>query len=152
MSPQIRLATPADLEFLVAANRAMAHETEHRELDEATVRAGVAAVLARRELGVYWIAEQGGEPAACLLVTTEWSDWRNGLFWWVQSVYVEPEARRRGVFSALYRQVRDAALADPGVCGLRLYVERDNQRAQATYRRLGMAETAYRLMEEEFHR
>lgn len=152
MSPQIRPASPADLEFLVAANRAIARETEHRELDEATVRAGLAAVLARGELGVYWIAELDGEPVACLLVTREWSDWRNGLFWWVQSVYVVPAARRHGVFSALYRHVRDAALADPGVCGLRLYVERENERAQATYRRLGMIETTYRLMEEEFHR
>lgn len=148
----IRRALPADLDFLVAANRAIARETEHRELDEPTVRAGVHAVLERSEFGTYWVAEVDGAAAGCLLVTSEWSDWRNGLFWWIQSVYVVPERRGHGVYATLHGHIRALALAEPGVCGLRLYVERDNARAQGTYRRLGMIETAYRMMEEEFHR
>ncbi|MDA0979409.1 MAG: GNAT family N-acetyltransferase, partial [Proteobacteria bacterium] len=88
----------------------------------------------------------------CLGVTYEWSDWRNGLFWWVQSVYVEPSVRGQGIFSAMYEQVKQLASEDARVCGIRLYVEKDNQRATRTYEKLGMTETEYRIMEEEFAR
>ena len=94
------------------------------------------------------VAERAGEPVGCLLVTTEWSDWRNGLFWWIQSVYVVPAARRQGVYRALYDFVREQAREQPGICGFRLYVEKDNRNAQRTYRSQGMAETDYLICEE----
>lgn len=149
---EIRPAREGDLSFLVASNRAMALETERRELSEPVVTAGVRAALARGELGRYWIAERAGEPIGCLLVTTEWSDWRDGWFWWIQSVYVVPPARGRGVYARLHERVRDEARAAGDVVGLRLYVERDNATAQATYRRLGMAPTSYLLYEEAIER
>ena len=96
--------------------------------------------------------EAGGEVAAALTITTEWSDWRNGFFWWIQSVYVRPEHRRRGLYRTLHEHVRAAAEADPEVCGLRLYVERENASAQETYRALGMHETHYRMYEQATRR
>jgi ribosomal protein S18 acetylase RimI-like enzyme len=86
------------------------------------------------------------------MVTYEWSDWRDGMIWWIQSVYVHPDYRRQGVFSALYRHVELCAQADPDACGLRLYVAKDNERAQGTYAALGMTETRYRIMEAMFER
>ena len=106
---------------------------------------------ADEDLGRYYVAERGGEVVGCLMVTYEWSDWRNGTFWWIQSVYVTPSARRTGTFRRLYTTVRETALAG-GACGLRLYVERDNRGAQATYASLGMVTTPYLLLEEEFER
>ena len=97
----------------------------------------------------YLVAEQGDEIVGSLMVTTEWSDWRNGFFWWVQSVYVRPEFRRQGVYRALYTEVRIHAKAQPDVCGIRLYVENENEGAQKTYEALGMKKTGYRLYEEE---
>jgi ribosomal protein S18 acetylase RimI-like enzyme len=108
----------------------------------------VEKALADPARGRYFVAEAGGEAVGALLVTTEWSDWRDGWFWWIQSVYVARERRGRGVYSALHEHVRAAALASGEVIGLRLYVERENARAQRLYRRLGMAETYYRLYEE----
>jgi ribosomal protein S18 acetylase RimI-like enzyme len=145
---EVRAARPDDLSFLVASNRAMALETERRELPEATVTAGVRAALGDAGRGRYWIADRAGEAVGCLLVTTEWSDWREGWFWWIQSVYVVPAARGRGVYARLHARVREEARAAGDVVGLRLYVEQDNHRAQATYRRLGMAPTRYRMFEE----
>ena len=145
--PRIRAAASADLEALVDFNAAMAEETEALTLDRARLRRGVAALLAEPARGRYRVAELDGEVVGALLLTYEWSDWRCGDWWWIQSVYVRPEARRRGVFRALYRSVEDEARADPGVCGLRLYVERDNVTAQNTYASLGMAETHYRMYE-----
>ncbi len=127
----------------------MAKETEHKTLDVDTVNAGVRGLLLRPGYGYYLVAELAERVVGCLLVTFEWSDWRNGLFWWIQSVYVSPEARRRGVFKAMYRTVEARAGESENVCGLRLYVERDNNTAQATYRALGMKKTAYRLFEAE---
>ena len=145
--PRIRAAASSDLEALVDFNAAMAEETEALTLDRARLRRGVAALLAEPARGRYRVAELDGEVVGALLLTYEWSDWRCGDWWWIQSVYVRPEARRRGVFRALYRSVEDEARADPGVCGLRLYVERDNVTAQNTYASLGMAETHYRMYE-----
>ena len=144
----IRLAVAGDVDTLSAFNIAMARETEGLRLLPAVVAAGVRRVLADPALGFYLVAEEQGQAVACLLVTTEWSDWRNGCFWWIQSVYVLPQARRQGMFRALYRHVWQLAQAQPQVCGVRLYVERDNEAAQHTYRGLGMAETEYRVMEE----
>jgi len=146
----LRPAVPADEETLVAFNLRMARETEDRQRDPAVLAAGVRAVLQDRALGFYLVAEGAGKPVGSLMVTTEWSDWRNGTFWWIQSVYVLPEFRRSGVFRALYEEVHARARTAPRVCGCRLYVERDNAAAQATYTRLGMTETNYKLFENEF--
>ncbi len=147
MPTTIRYATLDDAPTIAAFNTAMACETEGKELDPATIQAGVAALFTRPELGFYLVAEQDGKPAACLMITTEWSDWRNGLFWWIQSVYVIPQARRRGIFTQLYRHVETLAQNNPEVCGFRLYVEQDNHVAQSVYRSLGMSQTHYRFFE-----
>jgi GNAT superfamily N-acetyltransferase len=104
-------------------------------------------VLADPQRGFYLVAEQAANAVGCLLVTREWSDWRNGDWWWLQSVYVTPAARRTGVFRALHAEVARRARTTEGVVGLRLYVERDNHAAQATYAALGLVETHYRLLE-----
>jgi GNAT superfamily N-acetyltransferase len=151
----VRAAGPADVETLAAFNRAMAAETEGKELDLARLRAGTEAVFADPARGRYVLAERAAEggratPVGCLLLTYEWSDWRNGVFWWIQSVYVDPAARGTGVFRRLYEHVHELARATPGVCGLRLYVERENELAQCVYRAVGMAESPYRLFEVDF--
>ncbi len=147
MNPTIRRATPADVPVLVAFNAAIALETEAKRLDPAVLTAGVRAVFDDPARGFYTVAERGGEVVGQIMVTFEWSDWRNGWFWWVQSVYVRADARRGGVFRALYRAIVEQAAADPGVIGIRLYFETDNGRAQATYRALGMSDTTYGVME-----
>ncbi|HJN50007.1 MAG: GNAT family N-acetyltransferase [Pseudomonadales bacterium] len=146
----IRGANTADIEVLAEFNMAMALETEGKVLPADVIRAGVGALFENPQLGFYSMALVADRPAAALMITTEWSDWRNGLFWWIQSVYVKPDYRRAGVFRRLYQSIRDQAIARPDVCGLRLYVERENVAAQQTYLKMGMVETAYRLFEEEF--
>jgi GNAT superfamily N-acetyltransferase len=148
----VRPATPADAPLLVEFNRAMAAESEDKGLDLDVLTRGVNHLLAHPAEGFYLIAERDGQVAGSLMVTFEWSDWRCGRFWWIQSVYVLPENRRAGVYSRMHEHVRARALADPQGCGLRLYVERDNAGAMATYRALTMVETHYRLYEEEFRR
>lgn len=147
---KVRLATPADAEFLVRGNAAMALETEHLSLDLDRLRDGVHALFEQPGRGVYYIAEVDAQRAGQMMITYEWSDWRNGLFWWIQSVYVEPRFRSQGVFKTLYRQVEDLARTTSGVCGLRLYVENSNSRAQEIYERLGMQRTAYQMFEVNF--
>jgi GNAT superfamily N-acetyltransferase len=146
----VRPATPDDVVTIADFNAQMALETEGRTLDELTLRQGVAAVLADAQKGRYFVAERGLAVAGCLLLTFEWSDWRNGTFWWIQSVYVEPSHRERGVFRALHAFVRDRALAMPGVVGLRLYVDHGNERAKRVYQVLGMASAGYEVLEEDF--
>jgi ribosomal protein S18 acetylase RimI-like enzyme len=143
----VRDAVEADSDFLVASNAAMARETEHRTLDPGVLRRGVAGVFERADRGFYLVAEQAAVAVGCLLVTREWSDWRDRDWWWLQSVYVVPQARRSGVFSRLLAEVDRRARTTPRVAGLRLYVERDNARAMDTYRQQGFVETAYRLLE-----
>src|SRR4249919_2675084 len=135
--PIVRDATNTDLEALVAGNIALADESEHIRLDAETLREGIRALLELRAPGRYWVAELDGRVAGQLLVTFEWSDWRNRMVWWIQSVYVVPEARRLGIFRALYAYSRQEALA-AGAGGLRLYVNTANQRAMAAYAALGM--------------
>jgi len=147
MEVAVRAATPADVKFLVEGNARMALETENLTLDRQRLRTGVEAVFADAERGFYLIAEVDGEPAGQMMITYEWSDWRNAVFWWIQSVYTVPEMRGRGVFKALYAAVEEMAEQRGGVCGLRLYVEAHNEAAQATYRRCGMSETVYRMFE-----
>lgn len=144
---RIRAAGDGDVARLRDWAVAMAWETEHKALDPDTVDAGIRAVLAEPRRGAYYVAETGGEPAGTLMLTYEWSDWRNGDWWWIQSVYVDPAHRRRGCYAALYRHVFERAKARPAVCGLRLYVERDNGIAQKTYEGLGMADAGYRMYE-----
>jgi GNAT superfamily N-acetyltransferase len=141
----VRNATAADIDRLVQFNAAMASETEAKTLDPVVLRAGVAAVLAEARRGFYLIADHERDVAGCLMITYEWSDWRNGDWWWLQSVYVRPEHRRAGVFRALYAEVERLATARTDVVGVRLYVERDNAHAQRTYQSLGMREDAYRM-------
>jgi len=145
----IRPAEPKDVPFLVECNAAMASETEHKTLDREVLARGTRAVFDDPRRGFYLVAELDGDPAGCLLITYEWSDWRNGDWWWFQSVYVTPAARRAGIFRALYAEVERRARA-AGAVGLRLYVERDNERAQRTYASLGMEEEAYRMLRREF--
>jgi len=143
---RVRAATRADIAFLVEANAAMAWETEKKTLDRELLARGVSAVLDEPRRGFYLIAEHcAAAAAACLLITYEWSDWRNGDWWWIQSVYVRPDHRRHGVFRSLYRHVEAAARAAPGVVGLRLFVEWDNERAQRTYAALGMQQEHYHM-------
>ena len=144
----LRLANARDLPALVEFNHAMARETEGKELDAETLTAGVRALLEDESHGFYVVAESGGEVAGWLLVTYEWSDWRNGVFWWVQSVYVRPHFRRRGIYRRLYELVKARASARGGVRGFRLYVEKHNEVAQRTYEQLGMSETHYKMYEE----
>lgn len=144
----IRTATADDADLLVQFNQAMAQETEHKTLDPETVQGGVETMLTERDQGFYLVAVRKERVVGSLMITTEWSDWRNGMFWWVQSVYVRPEARRTGVYSALHRTVRERAQKATDVCGLRLYVEKDNETARETYESLGMTQTSYRMYEE----
>lgn len=146
-SLEIRRASPADADALVAGNLAMAAETEARGLDPAVLRAGVEAVLRDAERGTFWVATRGGRVVGQMLITLEWSDWRNGWFWWIQSVFVVKEERKAGVYRALHEHVERAARARGDVCGLRLYVERENTIAQRVYQRMGMTETHYHLYE-----
>jgi ribosomal protein S18 acetylase RimI-like enzyme len=145
----VRQGRPEDADFLVANNQAMARETEDKELDGETLRAGVEAVFADESRGFYLVAEYEGRSVGSLLVTQEWSDWRNGAFWWIQSVYVDRSARRRGVYRQLYDAVRERAREQGGVCGFRLYVERENFKARKAYEKLGMGETRYAMYESE---
>ncbi len=147
---RVRAAVPEDLERLVEANRGLARETEGRELDAQIVTRGVRAVLDDSNRGEYRIAEWSGNSVGSLLVTREWSDWRDGWFWWIQSVYVDSAGRGQGVFRALYDDVLERARAASGVCGVRLYVERENDTALRVYEAVGMTRTSYRLFEVDF--
>ena len=158
MTLRIRAAHASDRDLLAQWATAMALETEHKQLDPHKVAAGVAAGLADSARARYFVAMResllAGEetvalPVGTLMLTREWSDWRNGDWWWIQSVYVPPQHRRQGVFAALYRYVEQAARDTAGVIGLRLYVERDNAAAQRTYTALGMVDAGYRIFESE---
>ena len=145
---EIRRAGLDDVSALVAFNQVMALETENKELDAEILRAGVQTLLKRPELGFYLLAIKDGKALGSLMVTSEWSDWRNGLFWWIQSVYIDSEYRRQGIYRRLYQAVRQLAEAEGDVCGFRLYVEQDNLDAQQTYQALGMERTVYQLFEQ----
>ena len=156
---RIRDAHAADAPLLAEWAAAMAWETEHKRLDARTVLAGVQTGIADPSRARYLVAMRdaplaGDEvlcvPVGTLMLTREWSDWRNGEWWWIQSVYVPDAHRRQGVFAALYRHVEQQARDTGGVAGLRLYVERDNENAQRTYRALGMDDAGYRIFETEF--
>jgi len=147
---KIRRARLADAATIADYNARMAWETERRRLELKRVTRGARALIQDKAKGFYFVAEVDGKIAGQLLITFEWSDWRNGNFWWIQSVYVAPEFRERGVFRALYAHVHKLAKSRRDVCGLRLYVEHENGRAQKAYARLGMKEAHYRIFETDF--
>jgi len=146
MTLYIRRAGIDDADAIAGWNMAMAWETESKALDPATIGRGVRAVFDEPRRGFYLVAELDGVAVGCLLVIYEWSDWRCGDFWWMQSVYVAPEARRAGVFRGLYAHVK-AMASGAGAVGVRLYVETENERAQATYAGLGMERCHYYMYE-----
>lgn len=145
---RVRRAVAGDLDRIVTFNQAMARETENRELADATIRPGVEGLFYSPQYGFYLVAEAAGSVVGSLMVTFEWSDWRNGLIWWIQSVYVQSDWRRHGIYRRLYRHVKQLAEAQGSVRGFRLYVEKGNTIAQRTYASLGMHESDYRLFEE----
>ena len=146
----IRPARMEDAETIAEFNMAMALETENTVLDTARIYPGVRHLIGNSAHGQYWVAEAENQLAGCLAVTYEWSDWRNGQFWWIQSVYVHPEYRRQGIYSALHNEVARLARDAGNCCGLRLYVEKENTGAQATYRAHNMHETYYLMFEEDW--
>ena len=144
---RVRRAVDGDLDTIVKFNSAMALESEGKALDQEVLKSGVRAVLEQPDKGVYYVAEIDGRVVGQLAVTTEWSDWRNGYFWWIQSVYADPDHRRRGIYRALHNQVVAEAADQGNVRGIKLYVDRANRRAQMVYASLGMAHSHYDLWE-----
>jgi GNAT superfamily N-acetyltransferase len=142
-----RAANPADLQKIVEFQLAMALETEQVQLDRQVCTQGVRAVLDDTKLGQYYVGTLNGNVVASTLITYEWSDWRNGLVWWIQSVYVVASARRQGIYAGLYRYLQSLANADRHVRGIRLYVDRRNDPAQQVYARLGMNGEHYQVFE-----
>ena len=146
----IRKASNNDINTIVTFNYLMAKETETILLDKNIVKLGVKSVITDPSKAQYWIAENNNEIIGQLMVTYEWSDWRNGDMWWISSVYVTENFRRCGVFSALYKHIEHMAKENPGCCGIRLYIEKHNKRAQKTYLSLGMNDAGYDVMEVDF--
>lgn len=144
----IRKATQEDAEIIARFNIEMALETENKVLQQEKIENGVRSLFKRPELGFYMVAEVEGTVIGSLMITKEWSDWRNGVFWWMQSVYVVPEFRRKGVYRSMYQKIKELAAQKPDVCGFRLYVENENRIAQKVYSDLGMDETHYKMFEE----
>lgn len=144
----IRKAVETDADTIIRFNTSMAMETENKVLDPDKIGPGVHGLLEKPQYGFYMMAEHNGSVIGSLMITYEWSDWRNGLFWWIQSVYVVPEFRRKGVYRSMYEAIKEMASSEPDVCGFRLYVEKENTIALRTYHDLGMNETHYRMYEE----
>jgi ribosomal protein S18 acetylase RimI-like enzyme len=150
----IRAANLDDVESIITFSAAMALETENRHLDAARLREGTLSLLNTPSYGFFMVAEiRDGEQRRLigqLMITYEWSDWRNGVFWWIQSVYVDPAWRRQGVFRRMHDVIVGQAKADPKVCGMRLYVEQNNRTAQTVYQRVGLSPSAYAVFEQDF--
>lgn len=144
----IRKARINDAETIADFNIAMAKETEGKALDPVVIRAGIDSLFANSQYGFYVVAEVQNRIVGGLMITTEWSDWRNSLFWWIQSVYIRPDYRRQGIYRAMYYFAKKLAQRKPNICGFRLYVEKENHIAQQTYETLGMVETHYKMYEE----
>jgi len=147
-APIVRIATQADAGTLAEFNIAMASETEGIELAPEVVEIGVRSLIEDTARGFYVVAQWDEQIVGSLMITTEWSDWRNAFFWWIQSVYVAPLYRRQGIYRRLYEFVKRRAAIEDRVCGFRLYVEDNNETAQRTYRSLGMYPTRYLIFEE----
>jgi ribosomal protein S18 acetylase RimI-like enzyme len=146
----VRLAERNDASVIADFNISMALETEGKELSVDVVRQGVLGLFDKPEYGFYVVAEFGGEIAGSLMITYEWSDWRSGLFWWIQSVYVRGEFRQKGVFRKMYDFLKERATQQTDICGFRLYVEKSNTIAQSTYEKTGLCEIYYRVYEDAF--
>lgn len=144
----IRLAQKEDARALIEFNQAMALETEEKMLDSDKISNGVRSVFSDEKKGFYVVAEDRGKIVGGLMVTFEWSDWRDAWFWWIQSVYILPEYRRKGIYSSLYENIKLKAEKQGNVCGFRLYVEHDNEKAQKVYEKLGMQSSHYLMYEE----
>ncbi len=150
MEIRVRPAYPRDIPSLVAFNRALARETEDHELELERLNKGVQAVFEDPSRGSYFLAVQGDQPLGALMITPEWSDWRNGTFWWIQSVYVQKQSRGEGVFRKLYEHVVESARSSRGVVGVRLYVDNENTGAQEVYQAVGMQPAHYQMFEVDF--
>jgi ribosomal protein S18 acetylase RimI-like enzyme len=150
MNPNIniRIATVEDADSIISFQQAMALETEGKLLPDEIIRPGVINLFHKPQLGFYLVADVDRAIAGSMMITYEWSDWRNGIVWWIQSVYVKPEFRRQGTYRNFYKYVKELIANEPDIIGLRLYVEKENEIAQMTYQSLGMIETHYRLFEE----
>ncbi|MDJ0660710.1 MAG: GNAT family N-acetyltransferase [Crocosphaera sp.] len=144
----IRLAQLNDAQKIAKFNQAMAKETEDKVLSSDVLQAGVKSLLENPSQGFYVVAEVDAKVVGCLMITREWSDWRNGVFWWIQSVFVEKEYRRRGIYRSMYEFIKELANGKEDVCGFRLYVEQDNIVAQETYNALGMTKLPYLMFEQ----
>ena len=149
-SIQIREGRPEDATIIADYNRRMALETEGKELDSEIVGKGVAQGLLHPDKCRYFVAEIGDSVIGQAMVTYEWSDWRNGDLWWIQSVYVHPDHRRQGIFKRLYQHIETLARENKNVRGLRLYVEQENEAGQTVYKKLGMSHAGYHVYEREF--
>ena len=147
MDKLIRKGEIKDIDVIAKYNIAMALETENKVLDDETITNGVSSIIRDKSKGQYWVMEIDSLLVGQLMVTYEWSDWRNGMMWWIQSGYVEPRYRRQGVYSSLYNNLVKMAKSDSGCCGIRLYVEKENSKAQDTYKSLGMKNAGYEIME-----
>jgi GNAT superfamily N-acetyltransferase len=145
----IRKAELRDAAVIADFNLRLAEETEQLRLDPECVAVGVAAILKDPAKGLYFVAEAEGTVVGQLMITYEWSDWRNGNIWWLQSVYVKPEFRGQGIFRALFDELERRARSQPGVCCLRLYMHADNDRARQSYEKIGMLHTKYEVFEKE---
>ena len=150
----VRLARPEDAATVTSFSAAMALETEGRRLDLDRLHNGTIALLESPDRGFFMVAEleqaDDRQLLGQLMITYEWSDWRNGAFWWIQSVYVDPAWRRRGIFRRMHETVMATAKTSPNVCGVRLYVEESNGAAQAVYRRVGLTPSSYAIFETDF--
>ena len=153
---KIRTATPNDVPIIADFNIKLAWETEQRRLDSETVLAGVRGLFQKPSRGTYYLAEvaenSGTAVVGQLLITYEWSDWRNGDFWWIQSVYVAANFRSQGIFRALFQHVQTLAKSQPEICGMRLYMDAHNDAARRAYERLGLKQTDYQVFELDFAR
>ena len=147
----VRIGQDGDADTLVKFGMALAWETERKQLSLPVVTKGVQTLLRNPQYGFYVLAEKSGKIVGSVMVTFEWSDWRCGLFWWIQSVYVKPEFRQQGIFKRLYEYLRNKASQEQNVCGFRLYVGQSNLAARSTYEKVGMKETSYNVYEKSFH-
>lgn len=143
----IRKALNKDIDVIARYNYNLAYETENKILDMNILTKGVEAIIKDENKGIYHVCEINGEVVGQIMYTFEWSDWRNGTFLWIQSVYVNKEFREMGVFKALYKFIRDIADNDNNICGIRLYVEKENTIAKKTYKNIGMKECNYYIYE-----
>ena len=150
MNIMTRQATNSDAVIIADFNASMAKETENLELDRERLRKGTEALLADSSKGIYYLAETDGKVVGQLMITYEWSDWRNATFWWIQSVFVHPDYRQQGIFRSLYHHVESIARKRGDVCGLRLYVDTSNKHAQQTYESIGLKRSHYQMMDMDF--